>query len=261
MKTLLSPKNLKLLIPGCGLLGLALRLLMTATGTDGKGLIQAGHPAWILLLVVSAAAVLVLLAATRSLRGPGAYRSSFPASAFGAVGGVLAAASAAVAAFRYFQTGPVITGRPTLLSIAGFYLCGAVMVLAAVSFVVTAICRLTERKPNFLLHVVICIYFALQMLSLYQTWSFDPQLQDYCFELFACIALTMTAYELASFDLGSGSHRKLWFWGLAATYLCCLCLPSGLFFPTCGIWAWTDLTSLRRPRQRRHAVEETPAAE
>lgn len=256
MKTLLFPKNLKLLIPGCGLLGFVLRLLMVTIGTDDKGLIKAGHPAWIALLVLTAAAALVLLAAVRSLQAPGPYRSSFPASAFGAAGGTLAAVSAVISAFRYFQTGPVITGRPTLLSTAAFYLCGAVMFLAAVSFAVIAICRLAERRVPFLLHVVICIFFALQMLNLYQTWSFDPQIQDYCFELFACIALTMTAYHLAAFDLDKGSHRKLWFWGLAAAYLCCLCLTSGLFFPACGLWAWANLTSLRRPRQRKQPEAE-----
>ena len=255
MKTLLKPSHLRLLIPGCGLLGFVLRRLLAAAGTDGKGLIIPGHPAWIALLVLTAAVALVLAAALGQLRGPGTYRESFPGSGIAAAGCIPAALSAALAALGHFQAGPAITdGR---VNLPGFYLFGAVMVLAAAAFLAAGSCRLTARKPFFLLHAAVCAWFALEMLTLYQTWSFDPQLQDYCFELFACIALAMTAYELAAFDLDQGSHRKLWFWGLAAAYLCCLSLTSGLFFPACGLWA---LSALSTPRLRRERPRMEPEA-
>lgn len=259
MKTLLSPRNLKLLLPGCGLLGFLLRLLLVATGTDGKGLIVSFHPAWIALLALTCAVFAALLRSRSDFRGFADYRASFPRSVPAPAAGVLVAVCAGSAAIRHFRTGPVFPGPPNILTTAAFFLSGAVMVLAALSFVLAGFCRLTERKVPFGMHVMICIWFAMEMLNLYQTWSFDPQIQNYCFQLFACIALTMTAYQLACFDIGKGSHRKLWFWGLAAVYLGCLCISSGPFYPACGFWAWANLTSLRRRLRKQPEAENNEA--
>jgi len=260
MKKRLIPRNLKLLIPGCGLLGLLLRILLVATGTDGKGLIVSFHPAWIALLVLTFAVFAALLLSSGSIRGAMDYKASFPRSLIAPAAGVLAAIAAGASLLRHLRGDGFIAIPPNIFTTAAFFLTGAVMVLAIIAFILAGLCRLTERKVPFLLHVVICVWFALEMLDLYRTWSFDPQIQDYCFQLLACIALAMTAYQLASFDIDKGSHRKLWFWGLAATYLCCLCLDSGLFYIAGAAWAWSNLTTLRR-RQRKTMETETPAAE
>lgn len=260
MKTLLTPRNLKLLIPGCGIIGLLLRILLVSTGTDGKGLLVSFHPAWILLLALTCAVLAALLLSGSAIRGAADYRASFPRSVMAPAAGVLAAIAAIASLMRHLRGDAVIAIPPNIFTTAAFFLTGAVMVLAAAAFVLAGLCRLTERKVPFLLHVVICVWFAMEMLNLYQTWSFDPQIQDYCFQLFAAIALAMTAYQLASFDIGKGSHRKLWFWGLAATYLCCLCLNSGLFYIAGAAWAWNNLTTLRR-RQRKTMETEIPTAE
>lgn len=250
---LLRPRMLKLLIPAAGLAGLLLRLLLNATGTDDKGLLRPWHPCWLLLLALTAAAALAIIAGTRPIRGSTAYRACFPGSVYPAAGCVLAAVSAAVNAFAFWgsSAGPFVNP----IAAAGHYCTGAALTLAPLALVAVALCRLKERKPNFLLHVVICLSFALQTLTLYQTWSFDPQIQHYCFQLLASIALTMTAYQLACFDTGKGSHRKLWLWGLAAVYLCCVSMANGLFFITGAAWAWTSLSALRRPRKP--AAQET----
>ena len=260
MKTLLSPRNLKLLIPGCGILGLLLRILLAATGTDGKGLIVSNHPAWIALLALTCAVFAALLLSGGTIRGAADYRASFPRSVPAPVAGVAAAIAAIASLIRHLHADPVIAIPPNIMTTAAFWLSGAIMVLAAIAFILAGLCRLTERKVPFGLHVVICIWFALEMLNLYQAWSFDPQLQDYCFQLFCAIALAITAYQLACFDIGRGSHRKLWFWALAATYLCCLCLDSGLFYIAGADWAWSNLTTLRR-RQRKTMGTEIPTAE
>lgn len=260
MKSLLSPRNLKLLVPGCGILGLLLRLLLTATGIDGKGLLVSFHPAWIALLALTCAVFAALLLSGGSIRGAMDYKASFPRSIPAPVAGVLAAIGAIASLIRHLHGDAVIAIPPNFMTTALFFLTSAVMVLAAASFVLAGLCRLTERKVPFLMHVAICVWFAIEMLNLYRTWSFDPQLHEYCFQLLACIALTMTAYQLACFDIDKGSHRKLWFWGLAATYLCCLCLTSGLFYIAGAAWAWSNLTTLRR-RQRKTMETEITAAE
>ena len=242
MRNILKPNSLTLLLSGGGLLALLLRQLMASAAIDDKGLLISGHPLWIGLWVLTAAAVLVLLLGTRTIQGPDTYRDSFPASMLAALGCVPVLIPTLQDAMAQFHGGSLI---PALISI-----------LAAMSFVVAALCRLTRKQIPFLCHGLICVCFALKMLGLYQTWSFDPQLHDYCFQLFACIALTITAYQHAAFDAGKGSHRLLWFWGLAAVYLCFACLDSGLFYAAGGSWALSNLTSLRIRRERRQ-IEST----
>ena len=103
------------------------------------------------------------------------------------------------------------------------------------------LCRLQGRRPNFLMHAVICIHFTLQLLKIYQANSFQPQFQDYLFQILACIALAVTGYQLAAADLGRGSRCWLWTAGLAAAYLCILSLGSSAtgLFVTGGAWAFT----------------------
>ena len=236
------------MIPACGVLGLLLRQLLMTTGLDDKGLLTPHHPAWIALLVLSAAVAAAIMLGIRFIRGSGAYRISFPASTLTALGYVLGA----VGAFLSWQEVDAFGPFGVLTT--------AAMVLVTAAFLLAALCRKTGRKPYFLLHVVICVHFALQSLTLYRGWSFDPQLQDYCFQLFACIALTMTAYRLAMFDTGRGSHRRLWLWGLAAVYLCCVSMGSGLFYITGALWALTALSHPRR-RKRHHQPEPVPEQE
>ena len=250
MNSILSPRKIKLLIPVCGILGLLLRHLLMTTGTDGKGLLVSGHPAWITLLLLCAAVAAAVMLCIRVIRGSGSYRVSFPPSNLTAAGYVLAAVGAFAS---WYNTEGLGLGLVRTLTLAA-------MVLVPIAFLLIALCRKVGRKPSFLFHVVICIHFALQALTLYRKWSFDPQLQDYCFQLFACIALTMTAYRLAMFDIGRGSHRRLWLWGLAAVYLCCVSMDSGLPYITGAVWAFTALSTLRRKRPHREPEPETTVA-
>lgn len=255
MKLSLSrTQSLPLLTAACGAVGRILRLLHNLTGTDGKGLLLPWHPAWIGVCAVTLAAAVIVFLGVQSIRGVNAYQVCFPASVPAAIGCVLGAVSTVITCVTHFRAGAI--SSPSAMTPLLFYIQGAVMALAAVSFLLIALCRYRGSQPTFLYHAVICLYFALQMLTLYQVWSFDPQLQRYCFQLFACIALTMTAYQLACFDMGKGSHRKLWAWGLAAVYLCCLSADSGFFFIAGGIWALTNLSTPRRRQRRTMAAEE-----
>ena len=114
------------------------------------------------------------------------------------------------------------------------------------------LCRLTGKKPHFLLSAVFCIYCALRMVSRYQLWSSDPQLQDYFFYLGAYMALMLAAYHHAALDEGAGRHRSLWFFSLMAVYLCNLSLRGGmdtLLLLGCGAWAFTNLPRLPRTEE------------
>lgn len=229
----LRPHILKQLTLGCGLAGLVLRLLLLAIGVDDKGLLVSGHFCWVALCVLSAAVGVVLLLGTRSMRS---RTAAFPRSLPACLACAAAAASSVFTALGDFRN------SYTLYAAAGI---AAAAALAALAF-----CRGTGRKPAFWLNMVVCVHFALQMLKFYQICSFDPQIQNYFFQLLACIALTLTAYQLTACGMDRGSPRSLWFMGLATVYLCCVCLGGDncAFFFTGGLWVFTSLRAPRRPR-------------
>lgn len=245
MKFSVKPDDLKYLTLGAGGLGLALRAVLYATGTDDKGLLVTGHWAgiamWILTVLVAAA----LYFSTKSIQGPSGYRDAYPVSypaGLGALGlslGILV------------TTVSDLSDPPSAVELIVWIL-GALSVVALAAI---CLCRLSGAKPIFLLHGVVCIYFAMRMVSRYRLWSSNPQIADYAFYLGAYVALMLTAYHHAAFDEGMGKHRSLWLLSLAAVYLCCLSLKGNqdtVLLLTAGVWAFTNLTSLTvRPKRQR----------
>lgn len=247
MALTVKERSLKYLILSAGTLGSVLRAVLYATGVDEKGLLVTGHWAgtgvWLLTAAV-AAAMLILL---RDLTGPEQYRDAFPASVFSAAGSILAGV-----AFLLCGAPEAAEGN---LAIAELVLRFA----AAISLACVGFCRFAGRKPFPLLHGAVCLYLALRMVCQYRLWSADPQLQNYCFCLGAYLALMLTAYQLAAFDAGFGSHKKLWTCGLAAVYLCAVSLAGNgeAFFLLCsGIWTFTSLSSLKHRRRKPPVTEE-----
>ena len=230
----LRPMQLKLAAVLAGLIGLGLYRLLYATGIDGRGLLKNWHPAWVALCVLSILTAGLLWCSTAPLKG----RARFPRSLPACVGCAAAAACAVLTCLSDLRSGAILYAVPGLL--------------AALCFAALALCRIQGARPNFLLHVIVCIHFALQMLNLYQRSSIDPQIQDYIFQLFACIALTITAYQLAAHDLGRGQRRWLWMASLSAVFLCMVSMGStGTGFHLTGaLWAITATTAPRRPRAR-----------
>ena len=135
----IKPSNFKYLILGTGGLGLALRVLLYATGTDVKGLLIRGHWAEIGLWIVTALTVAGIFLLTRTVTGTEDYAAAFPKSPIAALG-CLAAAAGILLNIRFAGS--------TLLDMLEPALAG----IAAVSMAALAICRFTGRKPLFLFH-------------------------------------------------------------------------------------------------------------
>lgn len=244
MKLSIKPDLLKLLPIGAGLLGLSLRVVLYATGIDEKGLLIRGHWAAVVLWILTGAAIAALFALTRSIRGPEDYSAAHPASVLSGVG-AFAAASAAV----FTVMGEWAVSEPLPLAV-GF--------AAAVSLAIIGICRLSGRKASFLLHAIVCVFFAMRMIGQYRHWNADPQVQNFVFYLGAYVALMLHAYQQAALDEGLGNHRALWCTGLIAVYLCCVSLPGSTdtwLILGNAIWVLTNLTNLNtRPRRQRPAL-------
>ena len=233
MTLAVKPKLMKALLGTAGVLGLALRSVLYRSGVDQKGLLIQGYWADSAIWILTATVVVAIALWCRQLRAPEEYEEAFPRSLFSTVGTVFAGIA--------FLLSPTV-GAPssTFASIEV-----VLRMAAAASLIMVSYCRFQGKKPLFLLHCIVCVYLALRLVCQYRLWSADPQIQNYVFYLGAHIALMICAYQLAAFDAGFGSHRKLWAAGMASIYLSTLSLVEGsepFFLIASIVWIWTNLS-------------------
>lgn len=249
----MKAKFLKILVPAAGLVACGMRIALYATGFDGRSLLIQNHWARIGLLVLTGAVGAVLLLLGWQISGSEDYRDARPKAGPSFLGSLIASLALA------FTCGMEFGAFPSVMHIALWVL----GVTAALCFGFISICRRRGKKPNFLLHSVICVYFALRTVVLYRTYSSDPMTQGYTFYLMAYVALMLSAYHHAAFDVGMGKHRWLWITSLAAVYLCCAAVvncPDALLLAACALWAFTNLTNLS-VRLRRNRPQPQPEEE
>ena len=241
-----STKPLRYTVLGTGLLAMALRALLYATAIDRKGLLMAGHWTTWSILILSALTLGAIWLMTREIQGPADYSDCFPASCLQGAGSLLMAGAILQRAFSLCT----LTGdRLDLISaLAGF--------AAALGLLIVGVCRMIPKKPGFLCHSAVSIFFALQLVSQYRRWSADPQLMDYGFYLAAFICLMLTAYFLAGFEADMPNHRGLVITSMAAAFFCCLALPesgeAALLIP-CAFWAFTCAPQMQAKAKRQRA--------
>ena len=237
MNALLKSKNMPFLALILGGVGAVLRWLLYALTTDGKNLIPVGHPLGIGLWIVTAAAAILILAAVLPLRNaenhPDRFRRDVPA----ALGSLAAAAGIGLT---------VLLGRGEAAGALGI-LWKITGVMAFASLDVIAGCRWQGRQPFFVLHALVCVFFAIHMVSCYRGWSSNPQLMDYVFTLFSCIGLMLFAFHHSCLEVGMGKLRVLPAVGLLSVY-CCTVALSGSDAPwLClggALWTATNLCRL-----------------
>lgn len=112
------------------------------------------------------------------------------------------------------------------------------------------ISALLRKRVHYLLYFILCASFALDILIRYRSWSGNPQLPDYCFQLAACVFLTLTAYYRTAAETGIGSEKKRLFCSCLALFFCMLSIvgpDSREYFLGCGCWLWAELQA--RPKK------------
>lgn len=242
-KLTLKLSALPFLILGAGGTGLVLRVLLYTLATDSRGLLPRYHPLHVITLLLTSAIAVGLVVVLRKLNGSNSYRKNFPAST-------------PAAAATLFSAGWLLLVAFSLLKRAAGALDFLLAVLAFLSvpcLVLTGIFRFQGRRPHFLLHAVIFLFYALYMVCQYRVWSANPQLPDYIFHIFACVFLTLSAYFHTAFDVGVGKRRMQLYCGLMAAYLCFLALVGsgdGRFYFGGGVWALANLCPLEPPKRR-----------
>lgn len=243
MKFDLKYNQLPLFTLLCGGLGALLRIWLYATGLDKEGLLVSAHPAGILVLILTGLVLVFLIWFLRRFKSQGKYSRQFPKSIWGAVGAFAGAAGVLLTAMVD------LIRRESAISL----LAGLLGIVAAAALAFTGLCRLKKNlRPNFLFHTLVCLFLVLRLISRYQSWSADPQLHDYCFQLLATVSAMLFAYHRAALDLKSENRRPLVILGLLGTYFCCLSLVASaapLFYAGLAVWMVTNLGELNIPTQ------------
>lgn len=237
MKQLLKPTNLPGATAAAGILGLLLQRTLYAVALDETNLLPRNHPLQLLLAVYSLAVLGSIVLAAWKLDGSNKYRNNFSPSFPAAAGNVLMAAGVALTVLLNDPRMPGALGLAWKL----FGWVSAPCLLAA------GFARVQGKRPFFLLHLIPCLFLVFHIVTHYQTWCGNPQLQDYLFTLFGTMALMFFAYYHAAFEAGSGKRRMHMGMGLAGAYLCIvnLAFTEYLFLYVGGIaWMLTDLCTM-----------------
>ena len=222
-----------------GIAALVLRKWLYANAVDGKGLLLRNHPGEIGLAALTAAALTIVVLAVRKLETSGAYEDFYTADLPSAFGNV--AAGAGILA-------TMLTGTPG----TGSYLESAWRILglaAPVCLCLVGVARAWGKKPFFGFHVAACLFFVLHIVTRYQFWSGNPQIQDYIFSLLGAMTLMFFGFYSAALEAGCGGVRMKLGMGLTAVYLSLAELARSAcpWLYLGGIlWVLTDLGSMKR---------------
>lgn len=242
---------------GCGIAGLALRVLQKLTGFEpDTGLAKPGNPAALGMLAVLALAAVVLFLLSRKI-DPAKEKEGFTAW-FGTksagmltvlVMGIFAMAASGALQFMMSVMGgqSVMTadGMMVTMVVMGPVSPRELMILGVLSlasavclFPAAAACRKREGvekevNGNLLLVPVVCL--VVRLVLVYRVNAVDPVLQAYYIELLALVLLTLAFYRLAGFAFQAESGRGFSFWGGLAVVLCITALAdcgdiTGLLF-------------------------------
>lgn len=208
-----NPNKKYLLPPAVLVLSIAayvLRRALYATAVDAKNLLLPGHPLEILLWMVVLFGAALIVFTVRKLDGSQDYEDNFTPSTSAALGHFLMGCTVLMMALLYRLP---LDGIVSLVWKALGILCGPAMIWGG-------FCRMKGRKPFFGIHAAECLFLLLYLVSQYQSWSGNPQMQDYVFELLALVCLTLFSYQCAAFEAGTGNRRMQLAMGLLALLLC-----------------------------------------
>lgn len=251
MKGLQKPKYIPHIVCAAGLIGLLLRVLLYVFGPDDRGLISKSHPLHIACWVLAAATAVFAALSARKLGSSNAYEDNFPANKNRVVITVLAPVWFLVSAFSAWELAADTVG-----------LVWVVFSFAAVPCLAyTGYCQITGKKPLFIFHGIVCIFFALDMVCRYRIWSGNPQLPDYSFRLLACAFLTLSAYHRMAFDVDLGRRRMFLLCSLMAVFFCTVSVigPGNQAFYLGGaLWALSTLCPMKLRRKPKPEIPEEP---
>ena len=185
MKKYLRPQLLPPLTAILGILLLLCRTWLQLGGIDEKGLYISGHTADTISFLLLGIGILGIWLCVRGVSDFAAPKKRFPPSLTGAIGCIAGGVSIVLTGIL---EKPQQTDIVWLLSLV-------TGCIACVCLLVIGYGRLKGRKPHYLLHCAVTVYFVVHLVSKYRSWSSEPQLQVFFFPLLAGVFLTLAAYQ------------------------------------------------------------------
>lgn len=209
-------------------------MLLKAYGTDGQ-MIRGSASIWI-LAVFCALAVIALALLSRRLEQRADYESVFSSS-----GACMALSLAAGALTAAGGAAGVLSDPTTVRMVLGF-----LAIASGICFIAIGAGRFRGAAAGAGAHLLPVIYLVFKLIVDFKHWSIDPAVPDYCFSLFAAIAVLFAVYHIAGFCFGKGRRRSAAFWCLAAAVLTAVSLADGgtqNLLTGGGMWLWAAVNA------------------
>ena len=182
-----------------GILAKLLRGLLYRGNLDARGLIPQGSFLDIALWVLTVGAlVLCFLAEDQKVTSK---NWTIVGNLFFAVG-------------LLFSTQDLTQGYPVLLT-----LCRCLSVLSALALAAEGIQKSRGKKLPYV-WILVCFALIVRLIAAYQTWSREPQMQDFLLPLLAGLATASFAYRRAAESVGLPESPWTYRLALSAMYLC-----------------------------------------
>lgn len=127
-----------------------------------------------------------------------------------------------------------------------------------------AVRSLGRTTPSPYLYMGLTVSLICRLIPEFRAWSIDPHLSDYCFRLFAMIAVMCTSFHLGGFALEQGKRRMTVFFCIVGIFFCAVALADGgwtgvlsylayLLFLSAVLWS-----VMAPPRRRKKPRPEPP---
>lgn len=193
-----------------GLAAFALRTGLYAVAVDVKGLLVRNHPLEVALSALTGLTLVLAALLAWKQKVPDCGEAGFEGNMLAALGTVSLGVGILL---TVLAEGPVLGSN--LVKI--WWILG---LAAPACLLLSAIVRLLGKRTLFLPLVAVCLFFLVHIVTRYQLWSANPQMQDYLYALLGAMALMFFGFYEASQVADCGNHRLRLGMGLAAIYLC-----------------------------------------
>jgi len=107
------------------------------------------------------------------------------------------------------------------------WLIGAGGLLGALFLGAIAVECICRRTPSSFLYMGLTVSLICRVIPEFRAWSADPMIGDYCFRLFALLAMTLTAIHLGGFALETGKRQLTLFYCILGVFLCAVSIADG----------------------------------
>lgn len=163
-----------------------------------------------------------------------------------------------------FPAALLLTVAALVQLFSGRWFAGIAELTCAVCLTVIVLKTVTRKIPPLPVYMILTVGIICKLIPDFRIWSVDPLLTDYCFRLFALIAVMLVAFHLGGFVQDDGNRRLTVFYAICGTAFSIISFADGGFaefltylayalFLLCVLW------TLMRPGRRRKKRPAPPA--